>query len=102
MNIYLLIILMAIVTYVPRALPSIMANYMVIPNLIDRWLKGIPFAVLGALIFPGILKVEPNQPLVGIAGGIIAVILSLLKLNLTIVLIGTVVSIILINLAFTM
>lgn len=48
-KIYLIILGMALVTYLPRMLPLIVLNRIDLPPLVLRWLRLIPPAVLGAL-----------------------------------------------------
>ncbi len=80
-----LVIGMALVTYVPRLLPGVIAGRRV-PPLFRRWLQNVPYAALGALIFPGILQSQP--PWAGIAGGLVAVLLSLRDVPLVLVMLG--------------
>ncbi len=54
-KIFLIIIGMAVVTYIPRMLPLVVLSKVDIPPLITRWLKYVPVAVLSALLFPSIL-----------------------------------------------
>jgi len=68
---YLWIILgMAVVTAVPRVLPAFLPSEMELPSWVRRWLAAVPYAALGALIFPGILSVDPSRPWVGLLGGL--------------------------------
>jgi branched-subunit amino acid transport protein len=71
---------MVLVTYLPRVLPLFLPNQRSLPVWLERWLKLVPYTALGALIFPGILTVDPSRPWVGIVGGI-AAILAAWKLN---------------------
>lgn len=50
-----MIIGMGIVTYIPRVMPLIMLQTESWPKWSKRMLARVPYAVLGALIFPGIL-----------------------------------------------
>ena len=50
MNIWLLIALMALVTYLPRYLPMGLAGKAHFPKLIERGLDFVPIAVLTAII----------------------------------------------------
>ncbi len=83
-----IIVGMAIVTYVPRLLPGLLFERYQMPAGFKRWLQNIPYAALGALIFPGIIHTE--QPLIGIIGGLTAVVLSLFDLHLVIVMTATI------------
>lgn len=46
---------MAIVTYIPRALPLVLLSSRALNPLIERWLRLIPPAVLSALLVPELL-----------------------------------------------
>ena len=79
---------MMLVTYVPRLLPGLLMERFTTPLWLERWLKNIPYAALGALIVPGIFSVETR--LLGLVCGLTAVILSWLRLHLVLVMAGTV------------
>ena len=68
---------MALVTYLPRMLPAFLIGQRNVSPWMERWLASIPYAALGALIFPGILSVEKGEPLVGLAGGAVAALLAI-------------------------
>ena len=53
MMLLLIILGMAVVTYLPRMLPVLIIDRFTPPAWLNRWLKSIPYAALGALIFPG-------------------------------------------------
>lgn len=91
--IYIIILGMAIVTMVPRFLPAIIIDKFIFKDWINHWLQAIPFAALGALIFPGILTVKEGAPFVGLIGGIVAIILSYLGLNVVFVVIGAIITV---------
>jgi len=86
-NLYILVILMALVTYIPRLLPMVFLKDMKLPPLLKVFLQFIPYSALGALIFPGILT-STGDIYSALAGGIMAVILSLAKANVMIVVVG--------------
>lgn len=50
MNIWLLIVLMMLVTYLPRYLPMGLAGKLHLPELLERGLDFVPIAVLTAII----------------------------------------------------
>lgn len=91
--IYIIIIGMAIVTMVPRFLPAIIIDKFIFKDWINHWLQAIPFAALGALIFPGVLTVKAGAPIVGLVGGLVAVMLSYLGLNIVFVVIGAILTV---------
>lgn len=70
------ILAMAIVTILPRLTPVFVLQRLVLPSWASRWLRSVPYAVLGALIFPGILGVDPARPILGVLGGCAAFILA--------------------------
>jgi branched-subunit amino acid transport protein len=82
---------MTVVTYIPRLLPFVALDTDRFPKRLVRILKNIPYAVLGALIFPGILTADPN-PWFGVVGGLAAVAFSLANAHLIIVVLGSVLS----------
>ncbi|MCW1926702.1 AzlD domain-containing protein [Bhargavaea beijingensis] len=59
---------MAVVTYLPRAIPLTFLEGKELPPAISGVLRNIPFAVLGALIFPAILYAQPEDLLFGVIG----------------------------------
>ena len=90
MNIIFIIVGMALVTYLPRLTPGLWLNTQKLPPGFQKWLENIPYAALGALIIPGILKTQNGKPLVGLLGGAVAVLLSLLNLHIVIVMSGAI------------
>ena len=80
---------MALVTYIPRSAPMVALRAEKLPPRVVRMLKNIPYAVLGALIFPGILHFGEHV-LYGIVGGLVAVAISLLDLHLVLVVLSAV------------
>jgi len=53
-EIALLILLMAVVTYLPRLLPVIFLSRRSLPEPVVRWLSYVPVAVLAALLAPAL------------------------------------------------
>jgi len=96
-RIILIILGMALVTYLPRLLPALFMDRFQFPAWFKKWLKSIPYAALGALIFPGVLLVDRDQPLLGLAGGLVAVALSFLNLHITLVMAGSILTVILVQ-----
>lgn len=95
---YLLLVLgMAVVTYIPRLLPALFLDRIEFPEWFKRWLQSIPYAALGALIFPGVLLVDKDQPLLGLAGGVVAFFLSWINLHITVVMAGSILVVILLQ-----
>ncbi|QKY68489.1 AzlD domain-containing protein [Lentibacillus sp. CBA3610] len=92
-----IIIGMALVTMIPRVIPAFIVDKMQFRDWINRWLNAIPFAALGALIFPGVLSVIPDQPLIGLLGGAVAVVLAYFGLNVILVVIGAILTVFLLT-----
>ena len=59
-TIFLTILGMALVTYVPRLLPVWLLSSKSLPPLVIAWLRYVPVAVLAAMLFPSIV-VQNNQ-----------------------------------------
>jgi branched-subunit amino acid transport protein len=95
--IFLIIIGMSLVTMVPRMIPAFIVDKLQFHDWVNNWLNAIPYAALGALIFPGILSVKADQPHVGIIGGVVAIVLSYLGLNVIFVVIGAIVTVFLLT-----
>ena len=93
----LLILGMALVTTIPRLLPAFFLDRFRSPGWFNRWLKNIPYAALGALIFPGVLLVDQDQPLIGFLGGLAALGLALLNLHVTLVMAGSIATVLLLQ-----
>lgn len=88
MELVMLVIMMALVTYIPRMIPMVMLQKLTLPPFVSRFLRFVPFAALGALIFPGILTSTGPDIMPALAGSIISVALAILNANLMLVVIG--------------
>jgi branched-subunit amino acid transport protein len=75
---WLVIVGMLAVTWVPRFVPLMLSRDVPLPRWIRRWLSGFPYAALGALIFPGILRAIPDAPLVAVGAGFVALAVALM------------------------
>ena len=75
-EILLLIIAMGVVTYGSRALPGFLIDKMNFSPRAEQCLKLIPYTAMTALIFPGILTVDPARPEIGIAGALVVILLA--------------------------
>ena len=76
---YLLIFGMAIVTYIPRALPAFLVGRLRFGKRVQHFLNLLPYTAMSALIFPGVFSVDAEHPLFGIAGAAAAAVLALRK-----------------------
>lgn len=85
-----MIIGMGIVTFLPRMLPFVMFRGKELPPFIQGILKNVPYATLGALIFPGILFIQDDM-IFGIMGAAVAFLIAFLGVNVIFVVLGTIV-----------
>jgi branched-subunit amino acid transport protein len=81
---------MAIVTYIPRVVPLTFLEGRELPPLVSGVLRNIPFAVLGALIFPAILFVQEGHLLFGLIGAVAAFALAFAGANVILVVMGSI------------
>jgi len=81
---------MMLVTYIPRMIPLTYLEGKELPSVISGVLKNIPYAVLGALIFPAILFVQEGNILFGIIGTIVAFAIAILGGGVMTVVLGTI------------
>src|SRR5690606_16674024 len=95
--IFVIIIGMALATMIPRVIPAFLVNKFIFKDWVNNWLQAIPYAALGALIFPGILSVIEGEPHIGIIGGIVAIILAYFGLNIVLVVIGAIATVFLLT-----
>ena len=95
--ILVIIIGMSLATMVPRIIPGFLVDKLQFKPWVNRWLNAIPYAALGALVFPGILSVIPDEPLIGIIGGVVALILAYFGLNVVLVVLGAILTVFLLT-----
>ena len=100
--IFLLIIGMSLVTLIPRLIPVFILEKLELKPWVNRWLQAIPYAALGALIFPGILSVDPDRPYFGLIGGFVAVLLAWTGINIVLVVIGAITTVFLLTIFIPM
>ena len=67
---------MALVTYIPRALPAVMLEKLRFGGRVEKFLKLIPYTAMAALVFPGIFTVDPARPEIGVVGALAAGLLA--------------------------
>lgn len=89
MNMVLLVGGMAIVTYLPRVLPSLCFDRFELSERMKIFLQLIPYTALTAMVFPAILSIDENR-WIGILGGIFAIACSWKKLPTIVVVILTI------------
>ncbi|KXH79752.1 AzlD domain-containing protein [Sporosarcina sp. HYO08] len=81
---------MALVTYIPRMIPLTFLDGKELPPIVAGVLRNIPYAVLGALIFPAVLLVQEGNLLFGVVGAAVAFLIALLGGGLMSVVLGTI------------
>lgn len=84
-----MIIGMGIVTYIPRMLPFVLFKGKELPSFVQGVLRNVPYATLGALIFPGILFIQDDM-LYGLVGAASACIAAFLGANVIVVVLGSI------------
>lgn len=75
------VILMAIVTYIPRALPITVFRKKIKSKYVRSFLDYTPYAVLGALTFPDIFY-STGHGISAVAGAVTAIILGYFRRSL--------------------
>lgn len=75
-KVFLLILGMALVTYIPRAIPAVLVERMRFGPKAEKFLKLIPYTAMAALILPGVLTVDGENPYIGLIGGAVAGVLA--------------------------
>lgn len=92
-NLWMVVLAMGAVTYIPRMLPMVLLQNIQLPPFLDRFFQFIPYAALGALIFPGIIY-STGSTASAIAGSITAVGLALFRVNIIVVVLGAILGVI--------
>jgi len=95
MNILTLIIGMALVTYIPRAMPAVFIEKMRFGKKTEQFLGLIPYTAMTALIFPGVLSTDPNSIWIGIVGAVTAAWIGWKKFPIVIVVLGSILAVML-------
>lgn len=93
-----MVIGMGAVTYIPRMLPLVVLKTERIHPFIQSVLKNVPFAVLGALVFPGVFLINATSIyhmtlhdfLFGFIGGLVAFTVAYFELNLIFVVLSAI------------
>lgn len=88
-DLWLIILGMGIVTYLPKVMPFLFLKNRPLPKFIRRFLQYVIFAILGSLVFPGILT-STNNVYSAVAGGLCAIFLSLFGVNITFIILGAI------------
>lgn len=81
----------ALVTFIPRLIPSIFVGRITFNKKTEKFLDLIPYTALSALIIPGVLTVDNQLWYIGLIGAIVASALSWKKVPLGAIVILTVI-----------
>lgn len=73
MRMVVLISLMGLVTFIPRAIPAFCLDRFHLSKRFEMFLKLIPYTALTAMVFPAILSVG-DTPWIGVLGGLFAIV----------------------------
>lgn len=79
MNVWLLILGMALVTYIPRVIPAFVVDKLYFGKRFGKFINLIPYTAMTALIVPGVLSVDAGAWYVGAIGAGVAIMLSCIK-----------------------
>lgn len=87
----LLISGMALVTFLPRAIPAVLIEKMRFGPRMEKFLRLIPYTAMTALVFPGLLTVDPARVEIGLLGALTAALLAWKKCPVMICVLGAIV-----------
>ena len=90
LEIILLILGMAAVTYIPRALPAVIIDKLHFGPKVEKFLKLIPYTAMSALVFPGVFAVDAARPEIGLVGCAVAGALAWLRLPVMVCVVGAI------------
>ncbi|MDD3839144.1 MAG: AzlD domain-containing protein [Clostridia bacterium] len=96
MQYFIIILLMALVTYIPRLIPLTVLRNKKLPPFWNRFLRLVPFAILSALIFPQVLY-STNNVISALVGVIIAITCAFLRMNITVVVFAAILGVFICN-----
>jgi branched-subunit amino acid transport protein len=101
LNLLYVVLAMGAVTYIPRMLPLVLLKDIKLPRYINSFMKYIPFAALGALIFPGVLtSTGPDNLGAAIAGCFLSIVLAFFEINLILVVAGGIIGAFIVSVLF--
>lgn len=93
---FIAILIMALVTYIPRALPLAFFTRQIKSKFVKSFLYYVPYAVLASLTFPGIFYCTDNV-YTAIAGTVVALVLAYFEQSLVVVAIAAVATVFITN-----
>lgn len=80
----IIIILMGLVTYIPRLVPITVLDDKKLPSFLKSFLQFIPFAALGALIFPEVLY-STKSISSAVVGCLVSIVCAFFRFNVVVV-----------------
>lgn len=86
---FISVLLMALVTYLPRVLPLVLFRKEITSPFIKSFLHYVPFAVLASLTFPDIFY-STGKLSTALCGTLVAIILAYKKQGLVVVALGAI------------
>lgn len=89
---FIAVLLMALVTYLPRMLPLAIFRKPLCSRFIKSFLKYVPYAVLGALTFPDIFY-STGTLATALCGTIAALVLAYFERSLVTVALGAIITV---------
>ncbi|MGP1906532.1 AzlD domain-containing protein [Metabacillus sp. JX24] len=98
-NMMMMILGMAIVTYLPRMIPLVALSGIDLPPFVQNVLRNVPFATLGALIVPGVFFIQEDIWF-GAVGAAAAFAVAYLGVNVIIVVMSSILTLIVYGLLF--
>jgi branched-subunit amino acid transport protein len=98
-NVMMMIIGMAVVTYLPRMIPLVALSGIELPPFVQNVLRNVPYATLGALIVPGVFLIQEDIWF-GIIGAISAFAVAYLGVNVIVVVMSSILTLIAYGLLF--
>lgn len=67
---------MALVTYIPRAIPAALSEKLRFSPKAEKFLRLIPYTAMAAIIVPGVFTVDTAHPAVPLMGAALAAVLG--------------------------
>lgn len=92
MNPFIAVLLMALVTYLPRVAPMVIFRKKLNSKFLQSFLHYVPYSVLAALTIPDVFTCT-NDYVSAICGTVVAVILAFFERSLVVVAIGAIVTV---------
>ncbi len=99
MNVFALILGMALVTYIPRVLPAFVVEKLKFGPRFTKFINLIPYTAMTALIVPGVFNADADRWYIGAIGAAVAILLACFKkIPSAVVVLGSVLSVMIVYL----